>query len=118
MHRTTQKQLGCRECRATIVDAGILARRAGAHCVAAFRCRMVARGPRSQGSGGNTSAAAPHSARPRRGPEVTTVVDVSVLVAALVDSGREGRWAESTLAEGHLVGPESVMVDASNILRC
>ena len=49
---------------------------------------------------------------------MTTVVDASVLVAALVDSGREGRWAESTLAEGDLVGPESVMVDASNILRC
>ena len=49
---------------------------------------------------------------------MTTVVDASVLVAALVDSGREGRWAESTLAEGHLAGPELAMVEASNILRC
>ena len=37
---------------------------------------------------------------------MTTVVDSSVLVAALVDSGREGSWAESTLAEGNLAGPE------------
>lgn len=48
---------------------------------------------------------------------MTTVVDASVFVAALVDSGREGRWAESTLAEGSLAGPELVLVEASNVLR-
>ena len=48
---------------------------------------------------------------------MTTVADASVLVAALVDSGREGRWAESTLAEGSLTGPELALAEASNILR-
>lgn len=48
---------------------------------------------------------------------MTTVVDVSVFIAALVDSGTEGRWAESTLAEGALAGPELVLVEASNVLR-
>ena len=48
---------------------------------------------------------------------MTTVVDASVLVAALVDSGEEGRWAEATLAQGQLAGPELALVEASNILR-
>ena len=48
---------------------------------------------------------------------MTTVIDASVLVAALVDSGQEGKWAEAALAQGQLVGPELVLVEASNILR-
>ena len=48
---------------------------------------------------------------------MTTVVDGSVLVAALVDSGREGKWAESALAEGLLASPELALAEASNILR-
>lgn len=48
---------------------------------------------------------------------MTTVIDASVLVAALVDSGQEGRWAEATLAQGQLAGPELILVEASNILR-
>ena len=48
---------------------------------------------------------------------MTTVVDASALVAALVDSGFEGQWAESTLTEGRLAGPELVLVESSNILR-
>lgn len=48
---------------------------------------------------------------------MTTVVDASVLVAALIDSGPEGQWAESTLAEGYLAGPELALAEASNILR-
>ncbi len=47
---------------------------------------------------------------------MTVVVDASVLVAVLVDSGHEGRWAESMVTEGTLVAPESVLVEASNIL--
>ena len=45
------------------------------------------------------------------------VVDASVLVAALVDSGREGKWAEAAVAKGSLAGPELVLAEASNILR-
>ena len=45
------------------------------------------------------------------------VLDASVLVAALVDSGHEGRWAESVVAEGPLAAPELALVEATNILR-
>ena len=48
---------------------------------------------------------------------MTTVVDASVLVAALVDSEHEGAWAEATLAEGDLVGPELALAEATNVLR-
>ena len=48
---------------------------------------------------------------------MTTVVDASVLVAALVDTGREGSWAESVIADDALAGPELVLAEATNILR-
>lgn len=40
-----------------------------------------------------------------------------VLVVALVVSGREGKWAESVVAEGLLASPELALAEASNILR-
>ena len=40
-----------------------------------------------------------------------------MLVAALVDSGPEGRWAESVLAEGALAAPHMVFAEAANVLR-
>ena len=48
---------------------------------------------------------------------MSVVVDASVLVAALVDSGREGRWAESVVARGSLTGPELVLAESCNVLR-
>ena len=48
---------------------------------------------------------------------MTTVVDASVLVAALVDSDHDGEWAVMTLAHGGLVGPEMALAEATNILR-
>ena len=48
---------------------------------------------------------------------MTVVVDASVLVAALVDSGREGKWAETVIAEGYLAGPELALAEVSNVLR-
>ena len=48
---------------------------------------------------------------------MTTVVDASVLVAAAVDSGPDGQWAESVLGDGPLAGPELVLAEATNILR-
>ena len=48
---------------------------------------------------------------------MTAVADASVLVAALVDSGHEGQWAEAAVAAGHLAGPELVLAEATNILR-
>lgn len=48
---------------------------------------------------------------------MTLVIDSSVIVAALVDTGTEGSWAESLIANKVLVAPELVMVEATNILR-
>lgn len=48
---------------------------------------------------------------------MSTVVDSSVVVAALVDAGPHGTWAEEVLASGSLHAPELVRVEATNILR-
>ena len=40
-----------------------------------------------------------------------------MLVAALVDGGREGAWAEEIIASGSLHAPELARVEASNVLR-
>jgi predicted nucleic acid-binding protein len=45
------------------------------------------------------------------------VVDASVIVAALVDSGRDGSWAEDILSGGHLAAPELAILESLNILR-
>jgi predicted nucleic acid-binding protein len=48
---------------------------------------------------------------------MTLVVDASTLVAALVDAGDDGIWAESVIASDALVAPELAMVESSNVLR-
>ncbi len=48
---------------------------------------------------------------------MTTVVDASVLVAALLDIGAAGRWAESIISRMSLAGPELVLAEVSNVLR-
>ena len=48
---------------------------------------------------------------------MSTVVDSSVIVAALVDTGPHGAWAEDVLSGGSLHAPELVRVEATNILR-
>ena len=48
---------------------------------------------------------------------MTTVVDASVLVAATVDSGPEGIWAEQILENGPFAAPHLVLAEATNILR-
>jgi predicted nucleic acid-binding protein len=48
---------------------------------------------------------------------VNTVVDSSVLVAALIDTGAHGVWAENVLAGGSLYAPELVCAEATNIFR-
>ena len=48
---------------------------------------------------------------------MTVVVDSTLMVAALVDSGPDGRWAESVVGENALAAPELVLVEATNILR-
>lgn len=48
---------------------------------------------------------------------MTLVVDASVVVAALVDVGPPGRWAEQVLAGQHLLAPELMLAEVANILR-
>ncbi len=48
---------------------------------------------------------------------MTIAIDASVIVAALVDTGRDGAWAESLIASETLVAPELAMVETTNILR-
>jgi len=48
---------------------------------------------------------------------VTLVVDASVVVAALVDSSRAGRWAEQMLGSGPLAAPHVLPVETADVLR-
>ena len=48
---------------------------------------------------------------------MSIVIDSSVVVAALVDSGPHGDWAEEVLASGSLHAPELVRAEATNIFR-
>ncbi len=48
---------------------------------------------------------------------MTIVVDSSVVVAALIDTGRTGQWAESVLVSDALAAPHLMLVEVANILR-
>lgn len=48
---------------------------------------------------------------------MTIVVDSSVVVAALIDTGPTGRWAESVLVSDALAAPHLMLVEVANILR-
>lgn len=48
---------------------------------------------------------------------MTIVVDASVVVAALVDSGPTGRWAEDRLRSDRLAAPHLLPAEAANVLR-
>jgi predicted nucleic acid-binding protein len=48
---------------------------------------------------------------------VSVVVDASVLVAALIDVGPHGMWAEKVLGSGPLHAPQLARAEATNILR-
>lgn len=48
---------------------------------------------------------------------MTLVVDASTVVAALVDSGSDGIWAEALLESNQLAAPHLMLVEAANILR-
>ena len=45
------------------------------------------------------------------------VVDASVLVAAVMDTGAPGDWARGVTAERHLLAPQLAPVEAGNVLR-
>ena len=92
------------------------ARRTRTHCHTAFGRGMVATDSRAQGIGGNPRFAFGHPASLRRGSAVTVIVDMSVLVAVLVGSGREGQWAETVVAGDGAGGPELTLAGARNAL--
>lgn len=48
---------------------------------------------------------------------MTLVVDASTVVAALVDTGPDGRWAEQLIFSDDLAAPHLMRVEAANILR-
>ncbi len=48
---------------------------------------------------------------------MTLVADASVVVAALVDGGELGRWAEGVLLSDHLDAPHVMPVEVADILR-
>lgn len=48
---------------------------------------------------------------------MTVVLDASIVVAALIDSGDEGTWAEDVLRDPSLAAPHHLPVEVANILR-
>ena len=48
---------------------------------------------------------------------MTIVIDASVVVAALVDTGTEGQWAGGVIASEDLVAPHLMPAEVANILR-
>lgn len=48
---------------------------------------------------------------------MTIVVDSSVVVAALIDTGPTGQWAESVLVSDALAAPHLMLVEVANVLR-
>lgn len=48
---------------------------------------------------------------------MTLVIEASLVVSALVDTGRTGTWAESLLVAEPLSAPHLMPVEAANILR-
>ncbi len=48
---------------------------------------------------------------------MTLVIDSSVVVAAFVDAGAVGQWAEEVLLSDHLVAPHLMPVEVGDILR-
>lgn len=48
---------------------------------------------------------------------MTIVVDASTVVAALVDGGTDGQWAQAELVREGLAAPHLMPVEVANILR-
>lgn len=48
---------------------------------------------------------------------MSVVIDSSVLVAALIDSGSDSEWAEAVVAGGSLHAPQLALAEVTNVLR-
>lgn len=47
----------------------------------------------------------------------SVVIDASLLVAAVLDPGSDGRWARSIVASEHLIAPQLAPIEAGHVLR-
>lgn len=48
---------------------------------------------------------------------MTLVLDASVVLSALTDSGPTGAWAEEVLRSGHLMAPHHMPLEVADVLR-
>jgi predicted nucleic acid-binding protein len=48
---------------------------------------------------------------------VTLAIDASLVVAAIVDSGAEGTWADELLGSDTLIAPDLLSVEVDSVLR-
>jgi predicted nucleic acid-binding protein len=48
---------------------------------------------------------------------LSAVVDSSVVVAALVDTGADGAWAEKILGQDALYAPGHLLIEVANVIR-
>lgn len=48
---------------------------------------------------------------------MSVVVDASTVVAALIDNGPDGRWAEEQLRRDRVVAPDLLPVEVTHVLR-
>lgn len=48
---------------------------------------------------------------------MTIVVDASVVIAALLDNGENGRWSEKILRSDSIAAPEMLLIESVNVLR-
>lgn len=72
---------------------------------------------RQKGSPGKPTERPLHCRPSRRRTAVTLVVDASVVVAALVDEGEVGWWAEEILLSAPLAAPQLMPYEVANVLR-
>ena len=78
---------------------------------------LMARVPRTKGGDRKSPLRRPDSSSPGCRSAVTTVMDASTVVAALVDGGPDGTWAESIVGHGDLAAPHLLPVEVANVLR-
>lgn len=48
---------------------------------------------------------------------MTIVADASAIIAALVDSGSDGQWAQELIESNEIVAPSLLHVECTNVLR-
>jgi predicted nucleic acid-binding protein len=75
--------------------------------------------PEARAARGVRRVVHPQAGHPQASPlqASTVVVDASTVVAALVDGGPDGRWAEQLVLSGALAAPHLMPAEVGNVLR-